>query len=55
MHIAIFMYLDNLKTFQQGSAAQHSAKNSFFQPFNIQDKLAVARSATAIDKNLPMV
>jgi hypothetical protein len=54
-HIAIIMYLDNLKTFQQGSATQHSAKNSIIQPFDNHDKLAGARSATAVDKKLPIV
>jgi hypothetical protein len=49
-HMAILVYLTKLASFQQSPLRQYPAKNSFSQPVVNNDKLAVARSAIAVQQ-----
>jgi hypothetical protein len=50
-HKAILAYLTKLSSSQWGHARQHPARNSISWPVGYHDKLAGARSATAVHQN----
>ncbi len=52
-HKAIVIYLEKLKSSQQGTARQHLAKNLISWPFGNHEKLVGVRSATAVHKVIP--